>query len=178
MSADDPLERLRGGDLRSIGRADELAAEALHTPELWPKLAAGLTDSDPLIRMRAADALEIASAHRPERLQPFKMLLLGPAARVPQQEVRWHVALMLPRLALEPAERETAVAILLSYLDDRSRIVKVNAMQGLAELALQDPTLRPRVIPLLRELTRDGSPAMRKRGQKLLQRLGADLEQA
>jgi hypothetical protein len=44
-------------------------------------------------------------------------------------------------------------------------------MQALADLAEDDATLRPRVVRLLEDLTRTGSPAMKSRGRKLLDRL-------
>jgi hypothetical protein len=78
---------------------------------------------------------------------------------------------MLPRLELTEKERETAVEILLHYLDDDSRIVKTFSMQALADLAQTDASLRPRVVPLLEELTETGSSAMKSRGRRLLQTL-------
>ena len=50
--------------------------------------------------MRAADAVEKITARRPELLRPHKRRLLTELALIPQQEVRWHVAQMLPRLSL------------------------------------------------------------------------------
>jgi hypothetical protein len=79
---------------------------------------------------------------------------------------------MVSRLALTAAERRRAVAALRTYLEDRSSIVKTFAMQGLADLAVQDGTLREETVELLRVLTRTGTAAMRARGRKLLQRLG------
>ena len=92
----------------------------------------------------------------------------GSVAGSEQQEVRWHVAQMLPRLDLSADERETVVAILTGYLDDESKIVKTFSMQALANLAAQDAGLRPQVTALVEELNRTGSPAMQSRGRKLL----------
>jgi len=127
---------------------------------------------DPIVRMRAADVVEKVSAKRPELLQPHKKRLIGEIMLIDQQEIRWHVAQMIPRLKLRSAERKAAVKILFSYLEDKSHIVKTFSMQALADLAEEDTHLRRRVIPLLKELTKTGSPAMRARGRKLLHRLG------
>jgi len=78
---------------------------------------------------------------------------------------------MLPRLEWSQEERAAIVGILLGYLDDESKIVKTFTMQALADLAEKDANLRPRVIELLKDLTETGSPAMKSRGQKLLERL-------
>lgn len=54
---------------------------------------------------------------------------------------------------------------------DMLRFVKTFSMQALADLAEQEPELRPQVIPLLEEATLTGNPAMKSRGRKLLERL-------
>lgn len=166
------LQKLSGGDRRSIGRSDEVVVEVLAEPALFPLLFEGMLSNDPLIRMRAADAVEKITAQQPEYLQPYKNQLIQQVARINQQEVRWHVAQLLPRLALTSAEIAQAVEILLTYLDDPSKIVKTFAMQALADLAQQETSLRPQVVNVLTELTQTGSPAMQSRGRKLLRRLG------
>jgi hypothetical protein len=78
---------------------------------------------------------------------------------------------MVPRLQLNIKQRNLATSLLIGYLDDRSSIVKTFALQGLAELAQDDASLRPGVIKILREATRNGTAAMKARGRKLLGRL-------
>ena len=77
---------------------------------------------------------------------------------------------MIPRLELSEEERAVVVEILLGYLSDKSKIVKTFSMQALADLAEQDVSLRFQLVPLLEELTRSGSPSMKSRGRKLLER--------
>jgi hypothetical protein len=162
------LDKLAGGDRRSIGRSNEVAAEVLAQPALLPELFVGLSNDDPVIRMRAADAIEKITAQRPELLQPFKRKLLAIAGSSDQQEIRWHAALMLPRLALSRKERVVALDILFDYLRDKSSIVKTFAMQAIWDLASADPKLKAQIIPLIEELTLIGTAAMRARGRKLL----------
>jgi HEAT repeat protein len=170
----DLLNKLAGGDRRSIGRSDEVVAEVLADPAQFPLVFEGLLGDDPLIRMRAADAVEKITARHPDYLQPYKNQLIEQVARINQPEVRWHAAQMLSRLEWSEAERAQVVEILLAYLEDASKIVKTFAMQALADLAEQHSRLRPQVIPLLEELTHTGSPAMQSRGRKLLRRLGQE----
>lgn len=165
------LHKLEGGDRRSIGRVDEVVAGVLADPSLFDALFYGMLDEDPVVRMRSADAVEKITALRPEYLQPYKAVLIGEVARSKQQEVRWHVAQMAPRLDLSADEREAVVGILLAYLEDQSRIVKTFSMQALADLAQTDAQLRSRVLPILEELAATGSPAMRSRGRKLVVQL-------
>ncbi|MDQ3855778.1 MAG: ACT domain-containing protein, partial [Chloroflexota bacterium] len=142
----DPLAKLNGGDRRSIGRVAEVVSDVQADPALFPVLFSGMLHADPLVRMRSADAVEKLTRKRPELLQPYARRLLQEVAASDQQEVRWHVAQLLPRLELEESDRAAAVALLLGYLDDPSRIVRTFSLQALAEFALRYPTLRPRVM--------------------------------
>jgi hypothetical protein len=165
------LKLLEGGDRRSIGHADRVAALASKNSKLFPKIVAGLWSADRLVRMRAADAMEKVTRERPALLRAYRKELLGLMAESIEAEVRWHLAVMVPRLSLDVRERELAVSLLLDYLKDRSSIVRTFALQGLADLALQDASLQPRVVELLRVATRDGTAAMKARSRKLLTRL-------
>jgi hypothetical protein len=167
----DVLKKLAGGDRRSIGRVSEIVAEVLNEPSLFKVVFNGMLSDDPIIRMRSADAVEKIIAKHPEYLQPYKEKLIRQVARIEQQEVRWHAAQMFPRLELSKEERAIIVEILLDYLNDKSKIVKTFSMQALMDFAERDAGLRPQVIKLLEELTRTGSPAMRSRGRKLLEKL-------
>jgi hypothetical protein len=162
------LKKLAGGDRRSIGRANEVAREVLARPALFRILVNGLTADDAVVGMRAADALEKVTLQRPELLRPHKRRLLEIAGQTQQQEIRWHMALVFPRMNLRPAQRAVALDILLDYLRDKSSIVKTWSMQCLADFASRYAGLKRQVLPLLQELAEVGTPAMRARGRKLL----------
>jgi hypothetical protein len=168
MATSSILRKLKGGDLRSIGRSNEVVAEVLARPELFGALFAGLSVDDPVVRSRAADAVEKISVIHPEYLRPYKAKLTGELARCEQKEVRWHVAQMLPRLRWNSGERQVVYRILAEYLRDSSSIVKTFAMQGLSDFTTQAPERRPAVLRQLQNLTAHGTPAMRARGRKLL----------
>ncbi len=172
MSKKDILSHLQGGDRRSLGRADRVVAAVIEDPKLFPQLIAGLWSSDPLVCMRAADAAEKVTREHPKLLQPYKRELLGLMAEAQQQELRWHLAAMVPRLVLSARERKAAISSLHTYLEDRSSIVKTFALQGLADFAREEPGIRSGVIETLRQATRTGTSAMKARSRKLLSRLG------
>ena len=165
------LRLLKGGDRRSIGRADEVAVAVSKKLAMFPELIEGLWSEDPLVRMRAADATEKITRSNPDLLRPYKRELLGLMAETKQQELRWHLAAMVPRLELDSKERELVRSLLNSYLGDRSSIVKTSALQALADLAAVHSSLRPEVIEILRQSTRSGTPAMKARSRKLLLQL-------
>lgn len=140
----------------------------LREPRRFPELIGFLLSDDPIVRMRAADAAEKISVHRPGLLAPFKAELLGLLIEAEQQELRWHLALMIPRLTLTKKERQRAADGLRRYLVDRSSIVKTFALQGLTELAVVDRSLLSEVRQTLEAAERAGTPAMRARARKLL----------
>ncbi|MEE8571422.1 hypothetical protein DRO66_08035 [Candidatus Bathyarchaeota archaeon] len=167
------LEKLKGGDLRSIGRSREVVQDIFDNPALFETVFEGLLDDDSRIRMRSADVLEKVSSKHPEYLQPFKTRLINDVSKIEQQEVRWHVAQMFSYLDVDEKERDKIIKILFSYIDGpgKSKIVKTFSIQTLADFAEKDEDLRPRMIRKLEEIINTGSPAMVSRGKKLIEKL-------
>ena len=62
------LDKLRGGDLRSIGRSNEVAGDIEKNVSMFETVFRGLYDSDPLIRMRSSDVIEKVTRNKPELL--------------------------------------------------------------------------------------------------------------
>ncbi len=165
------LRRLAGGDRRSIGQSNQVATLVLKRPALFGELIRGLGAPDPLVRMRAADAAEKVSLERPDLLVPFRTDLLRLLEAATEQELRWHLAQMVPRLPLTKSERLRAFLAFQRYLQDRSSIVRTCAMQALADLVSTDAELVHQVAQLLRKHTQNGTAAMKARGRKLLRQL-------
>jgi len=159
------------------GRAFDAAVMAIEEPRLGRQLIECLWDEDDAVAGRAADALETVVGEHPQVTQPWKDELLGLLVESRAIKLRWHLGLIVTQLKLTRAECRRVADVLTGWLDDKSSIVKTCAMQGLAELTLQDASMRDDVLDLLRELTRSGTPAMRARGRHLLKamELGCDL---
>ena len=162
------VDLLKGGDRRSIGRSDEVVETVSDNPALFPSLIEGLWSDDPLVRMRVADAVEKVTRKNPDLIRPYQKELLGLMGDAAEPELRWHLAVLIPRLPLGVKQRQLAVSLLSNYLQDRSSLVKTFALQGLADLGKKDSSIRPAVIEILREATRSGTPAMKARSRKLL----------
>jgi hypothetical protein len=165
------LAKLEGGDRRSIGNSEEVVQTVSKNPALFEELFSGLLADDPVVRMRAADAIEKITRARPELLQPWKNMLLSTASAFKEKELRWHVAQLIPRLRLTGTERKLAEQILMDYLEDGSSIVKTFSMQALVELAAGDEQRLTQLTPLIERLARTGTAAMRSRGRKLLKQV-------
>ena len=84
------LDKLRGGDIRSIGRSNEIVADIEKDSTLIEKVFPGLYDSDPVLKARSADVTEKATRNRPEFLLKHKKEIISILKDETQQEVCWH----------------------------------------------------------------------------------------
>jgi hypothetical protein len=167
----------------SSGRTVEVVNLVRACPKKAAQLLECLWDEDPCVAMRAADALEKLTRRRspvPDEIQKsilktlqgtWKAPLLGLLAEATENKLRWCLAQVVTRLTLTVTECQRVAETLLSYLEDRSSIVKTCALQGLVGLTRQDASLLPEVVDLLNIHSRSGTPAMRARGRMLLKRL-------
>lgn len=131
-----------------------------------------MLDPNPLIRMRASDAVEKASRSSPALLQRHKEALLGPIAREEQQEVKWHLLQVLPRLELTENERNSALALAERALAHDSRIVQAEALSALFALSSEDGELHGRAVAAAEQALGSASPALRARARKLMPKPG------
>jgi HEAT repeat protein len=165
------LDKLKGGDLRSIGRSNEIVAEIEENPLLIEEIFPGLHDHDPVLKARAADVLEKATREKPELLLDHKRELISILKKEKQQEVCWHIAQMIPRLEYTPLEEEVVIHALNHYLSNKSKIVRASALEALADLAQRNKSITEEVTKTIRFHTQTGSPAVQARGRKLLKLL-------
>jgi hypothetical protein len=165
------VDALRGGDRRSIGNSNRVVKQVLADAKKFPALFACLWNQNEIVRMRAADAVEKITVTRSQLLQKHKQELLGLLEEAEQIELRWHLALMVPRLELTAPERRRAMESLQRYLEDRSSIVKTCALQALADLVKQDASQRETVRRILDESLKNGTAAMKARSRRLLKAL-------
>ena len=163
---------LAGGDRRSIGKANRIALRLKDDPRLVGAAVPLLAHPDPVVAMRAADALEKASARAPAILAPHRARLLKAMVAARQQEVIWHLAQMLPRLELSGRQAGSVARWLERVLaDSDSRIARANALEGLAELAARYPIIRPDARRVLAVAAKSPLPAVAARARKLARRL-------
>jgi HEAT repeat protein len=167
----DILQNLRGGDLRSIGRANEVAQEIEKNSSLFEAVFSGLYDSDPIVRMRSADVIEKVTRHKPELLSSHTTEIISILTSDDQQEVCWHMAQIAPRLEYTANEENLIIKALKSYLSHKSKIVRVSAIESLAIFAERNSSILNEVIDVIKNQIETGSPAVQVRGRKLLQRL-------
>ncbi|UTT43719.1 hypothetical protein [Exiguobacterium aurantiacum] len=168
----DIREVLSGGDLRSVGHVDEVVAYVGNDPDRFNELRTGLTDDRPVVRMRSADAIEKVTRRHPKLLQAHQASLFEQLQIATQQEVRWHLAQLMPRLMWTEDEAADIVHVLTDWIDtETSAIVIVNALQAMFDLSAVYPRFRFELKALLETQLETGSPAVKSRAKKLLHKL-------
>ena len=159
---------LIGGDRRSIGESDRLALIIVENADLFASAVEAMSDENPIVRMRAADAVEKASRLDPERLTGHQARLLGPIAQNEQPEVRWHLLQMLPRLDLSSSETQAAFDLAVTSAASESRIVAAEALSALFALSQAMADLRIKAVTAARAALGSPSPAVRARARRHL----------
>jgi len=164
----DLLEKLSGGDLRSIGNADLIVAEIKNQND-FDILFNCLHSDDRLIVMRAADAIEKITVIRRDFLCGHKEEILAFCKNAENIEFKWHLALLLPRLSFSENEYAHVWKILSSWLLDpkESKIVRTNSMQALFELSKDDLMAKEKFDSILSEVEKENIPSLLARIRKI-----------
>ena len=119
--------------------------------------------------MRAADAVEKITLAHPAYLVPHKKEVLQLVRTATDKELKWHLALMLPRLPFTEKELGNVWAILTTWASEKgdSRIVRVYAVQGLYDLLQRQPHLQRDLELTLEELEGERIPSLTARVKKI-----------
>ena len=119
--------------------------------------------------MRSADVVEKVSKKYSVLLEKHKNKILQNLINFNQQEVKWHIALIVSYLELTDTEAEKVFYELSKWMvNDKSRIVRVNSMQSLADISKKNNNIKDRTIALIKEQIKTGIPSVISRGEKIL----------
>jgi len=165
---DNLLEKLSGGDLRSIGKVDLIVNEIQNQND-FDILFDCLHSGNRLIVMRAADAVEKITIRHTDYLRGHKKEILGFCKCAENIEFKWHLALLLPRLSLSKNEYNHVWETLSSWLLDpqESKIVRANSIQALFELSKQDPAAKEKLDKILKKVEKENVPSLLARIRKI-----------
>jgi hypothetical protein len=131
-------------------------------------LIRSLASKDKPTAERAARTLKkIAEADR-AILYPLRKQLLKAAFEAQDIRVQWNLTIVIGRLPLTGRDKAVAVDLMFERLRDPSGLNRTFAMQALTDLSADDPALRARVAPIVREALEHGTPAMKARAKRLL----------
>ena len=162
---------LTGGARRSIGKADAAVKLVRGAPQRFEELWICLRHTDPVVRMRAADAIEKLTRDNPAPLAAHKADLIGGDLDDGTKEVGWHLVALIARLDLTPPEANTVFAALDQRIrTNASRIVAVMALQAASDLAARHPQLQKQFQQMLAAAQTSPAASLRARARKLSQR--------
>ncbi|HUH33888.1 MAG TPA: hypothetical protein VLZ28_08030, partial [Daejeonella sp.] len=89
---------LAGNDLRSIGQVT-LVIQTIKDQSDFDELFQSLFNPDRGIVMRAADAIEKITVNKHDYLVKHKEQILDLCRTAKDKELKWHLALLLPRVS-------------------------------------------------------------------------------
>jgi hypothetical protein len=134
-------------------------------PEEFAEIFKGLYGSEYQKVRISADIVDDSSLLYPELLLPFKQEIFWLSKEGKLIQLKWHLAKLFPRISLTEDEWSEAWELLMNWARDRkeSRIVRVNAVQSLAELVGYYPELKQEYQWLMEDLYQENIPSLNAR---------------
>jgi hypothetical protein len=126
-----------------------------------------LFGEDVEIRKRAADVARRITELDGSLLERYADEFAGLLETLPVEEsrTRWHLGLVVPRVAHTRMQRLRAARTMSLLAEDESNGVRCSAMEGMGLLALQEESLRGEAEEMIERFLRDGTKAMKCRAR-------------
>jgi hypothetical protein len=160
-------ERLRGKCF-GLKEARALAEEIGDDTAAMRALLRELFEEDVEVRKRAADTARRITERDAAPLERYADELAGLLESLPVEEsqTRWHLGLVVPRVANTKERRMRAARMMSLLAEDESNVVRCSAVEGLGTLALKEPSLRDETEAMVERYLREGSTkAMKSRAR-------------
>ncbi len=151
-----------------LQEARELAAEIGGDRSAVRALVRELFGDDAEIRKRAADTARRITERDPGPLERYADELPGLLESLPVEEsrTRWHLGLVVPRVADTRERRMRAARVMALLAEDESNVVRCSAVEGLGLLAVMEPSLRDEAEAMVVRYLREGTTkAMKSRAR-------------
>lgn len=161
--------QLRGAEW-GLSRARSLAEEIARDKAGVRALVRELFGEDVEVRKRAADVARRITERDGRLLEPYADELAGLLETLPVEEsrTRWHLGLVVPRVAHTRMQRLRAARTMSLLAEDESNGVRCSAVEGMGLLALQEPSLRDEAEEMVERSLRDGTKAMKCRARAVM----------
>ena len=162
---------LSGGDLRSIGLSNQVVA-MVETQKDFDELFEGFFHPERLIVMRVADVVEKITLKNPSFLQKHADDILRLCDSAKNIELKWHLALLIPRLEFTVEGTARAWSIVSRWASDQkeSKIVRVNSLEAVVKMSKKNPLLEADAQNIIHNLMSENIPSINARIKKLTQR--------
>jgi hypothetical protein len=142
--------------------AGDLAAIRMLVRELFGE--------DVEVRKRAADVARRITERDGKLLERYADELAGllETLSVEESRTRWHLGLVVPRVAHTRMQRLRAARTMSLLAEDESNVVRCSAVEGLGLLALQEASIRDEAEEMIERFLRDGTKAMKSRARAVI----------
>jgi hypothetical protein len=129
-----------------------------------------LFGEDVEVRKRAADVARRITELDGSLLERYADELAALLETLPVEEsrTRWHLGLVVPRVAHTRMQRLRAARTMSLLAGDESNGVRCSAMEGLGLLALQEASLRDEAEEMIERFLREGTKAMKCRARAVM----------
>jgi hypothetical protein len=129
-----------------------------------------LFGEDVEIRKRAADVARRITEVDGRLLEQYADELAGLLETLPVEEARtrWHLGMVVPRVAHTRMQRLRAARTMSLLAGDESNGVRCWAVEGLGLLALLEPSLRDEAEEMVERFLREGTKAMKCRARAVM----------
>src|SRR5260370_40008837 len=143
--------------------AEEIAGEKAGVRVLVRELF----DEDAEVRKRAADVARRITERDGRLLEPYADELAGLLETLPvgENRTRWHLGMVVPRVAHTRMQRLRAARTMSLLAEDESNVVRCSAVEGLGLLALQEGSVRDEAEEMIEKFLREGTLAMKCRAR-------------
>ena len=162
-------DRLRGPRW-GLPLARSIAEEIAGDRTAIRALVRELFGDDVEVRKRAADVARRITELDGRMLQPYADELGGLLETLPVEEsrTRWHLGMVVPRVAHTRMQRLRAARTMSLLAGDESNVVRCSAVEGLGLLAMQEASLRDEAEEMVERFLREGTKAMKCRARAVM----------
>ena len=129
-----------------------------------------LFGEDVEVRKRAADVARRITQRDGRLLEPYADELAGLLEMLPVEEsrTRWHLGMVVPRVAHTRMQRLRAGRTMSLLAEDESNVVRCSAVEGLGLLAMQEASLRDEAEEMVARFLQEGTKAMKCRARAMM----------
>ena len=155
---------LSGGDLRSLGKSGSIIVK-VHNQDDFDELFKYVFYKDRVVVMRTIDTIEKITINHPRYLAKHKDEIMKLCTIAKDKELKWHLALLIPRLYLSGLDFVKAWDMLTKWANDKgdSRLVRVGAIQGLFEMTKQNINLTEKFNLIMQHVEKERIPSINAR---------------
>ena len=161
-----------------LGKARAIAAEIGGDKAAVRALVRELFGEDVEVRKRAADVARRITDKDGSLLEGYADELAGLLETLSPEEsrTRWHLGLVVPKVAHTQAQRLRAARTMWLLTEDESNAVRCSAVEGLGLLALREPSLRHEAEEIVERYLREGATKAMKCRARTVQKMWARSE--